>query len=139
MSNDPSCPLLALHTCYCEFTGRKQTFAIWERCWHEWAKFFTLEDLKAVLSYVHRHNKKESWQYSLKLTHLLEPQHFDDLLGEARAHQRTDAAHAQSSSPSNVVVRQFRQSDDTTLNQKPSEQSAKNMAQIMEAMKKAAQ
>ncbi len=75
-----------LHQTYITITGISLNPIFHEQTWHLFCQAgFTEEDLKAVLFWIRKHNAKERYQYSVKLSTLVgDLGHFDELLGLAK-------------------------------------------------------
>jgi len=81
--------LKALHNAYCSATGQQPPYATCERRWFEFVQAdLNQTDLLLVISWIKVQNKKNDYQYSLRIDKLLDLEHFGSLLGEARAWQR---------------------------------------------------
>lgn len=75
---------------YVKITGRDARVAIYEHSlWDYLRAGFTPDDFVCVVTFLLRENKRNKFQYSMKLGHLInDHQRFMDLLGEARAKMR---------------------------------------------------
>lgn len=81
----------SLHTTYVTMTGHQTPFPLCERRWFEWQKYFASDDLKLVIEYVTRLNRKREPQYRIPLRFgsiIGDLERFSDLLGESRADRR---------------------------------------------------
>lgn len=98
----------SLHACYVSCTGLAVNLRVQERAFsHFLSVGYTEDDLRCVLCYLKRENKRmKGAAYSLRLSKLLdfEYRHFDDLLSEARAKERNRVVRT----PAQRVVAQFR-------------------------------
>ena len=89
MTTNPTDILEALHASYCALTGTESKFKVWERRWFEfWQNGFTQSDLECVLKWLMRENRRNDYKRSLSLLKLLDLEHFDAYLSEARAIER---------------------------------------------------
>src|SRR6185295_4995290 len=81
-----------LHDIYVEMTGKCANYSINEAVYHDFIKKgFTCNDLRIVLAYLARENRRmRGAQYSTRLDLLMdwEYRRFDSLLSEAKAHHR---------------------------------------------------
>lgn len=75
---------------YVKITGREARVSIYEHSLFDFLRAgFSSMDFVCVVTFLLRENKRNSYQYSLKLGHLInDHQRFMDLLGEARAKMR---------------------------------------------------
>lgn len=75
---------------YVKLTGREARVQIYEHSLYDFLRAgFSSMDFVCVVTFLLRENKRNSYQYSLKLGNLLnDHQRFMDLLGEARAKMR---------------------------------------------------
>lgn len=99
---DPETNLHDLHRLYCTLTGRNLTYQFYVREWANFAKVFNADDLRAVLAWVDRVNKKREWQYRIR-TDLLkligDLAVFDSLKAEAELDAKARAAKARAWQP----------------------------------------
>lgn len=73
-----------------KLTGRESKLPIYEHALFDFVRAgFTDEDMVAVITFLIRENKRNHFQYSLKLGHLInDHMRFNDLLQEAKARDR---------------------------------------------------
>lgn len=122
--SDPETNLKALHSLYCDLTGRTLTYQFYVREWSDFAKVFTADDLRAVLSWVERENKKREWQYRIR-TDLLriigDLAVFDSLKAEAELDQKAKTAKARAYRPSegDKILGEFRKTEPTAPDRGP--------------------
>lgn len=81
---------------YTRLTGREARVSVYEHALYDYFRAgFTPADLVLVLGYLLRENKRNSYQYSIKLGHLIgDHERFMDLLGEAKAKLRNSVKPA---------------------------------------------
>lgn len=93
--------------CYVRLTGREAKLSVYEFSLFDYIRSgFTVEDMTTVIQFIIKENKRNSFQYSLKLGHLLNDQmRFSDLLQEAKARLRNQK---QPLSPKEKVLQQLR-------------------------------
>lgn len=79
---------------YVKLTGREARVSIYEFSLFDFLRAgFTCEEFVMVLTFLLRENKRNKFQYSIKLGALInDHQRFMDLLGEAKAKQRSTPA-----------------------------------------------
>ncbi|MBE7500205.1 MAG: hypothetical protein HS113_07845 [Verrucomicrobiales bacterium] len=84
-------PIQAAHQLYCQLTGQALTLRFdRERHWFELLRAgFTLEDLRQVITYLQREIRHQRRNVgALKLSNLLQPDHFEEDLNIARVQLR---------------------------------------------------
>lgn len=100
---NPDSTLRQLHACYCELSLQQPPYSTCERRWFEWHKAgFAEDDLRLVIEYVNRVNKKRSWQFHIPLRFdrfIGDLERFGDCLGSARAERRAREHKAKHSYP----------------------------------------
>lgn len=65
-TQDPETNSRSLHDLYCKLTGRHLKYQFYQREWSDFAKTFTADDLKAVLTWVERENSKREKRYQIR-------------------------------------------------------------------------
>ncbi len=92
---------------YIKLTGREARVQIYEHSLFDLLRAgFTPDDFVCVLTFLLRENKRNKFQYSLKLGHLINDHaRFMDLLGESRARQRNAVKAA---TPKEAILEQWR-------------------------------
>lgn len=115
----------AVFDVYCEITHFQPKLAIHERAIAEYLQAgYDQNDLRCVLLFLQRENRRGDRTYSLRLDKLLdfEFRHFDSLLCEARAKERN---RPKPPSNSQRVVEQFRHTK--TVTEQPVARSVKDV------------
>lgn len=99
----------SIHAVFCSATGTTPNLMIHERAYADFiAHGFTGDDLRCVLDYLRRENKRMNGaKFSMRLDRLLdfEYRHFDSILCEARARERNQK---QPLTPREKVLQQLR-------------------------------
>lgn len=92
---------------YIRLTGREARVAIYEHSLFDFIRAgFSSTDFVCVVTFLLRENKRNKFQYSLKLGHLInDHQRFMDLLGEAKAKERNRIKPA---TPKEAVLQAWR-------------------------------
>lgn len=138
---DPETNLHDLHRLYCTLTGRNLTYQFYVREWADFAKVFNADDLRAVLAWVDRVNKKREWQYRIR-TDLLkligDLAVFDSLKAEAELDAKARAAKVRAWQPSesDKILAEFKKTEPTAPDEPPKRVS---LDFIADALKKAKQ
>lgn len=85
-----SATLQAILDAHQRLTGRESKLPIYEHALFDFVRAgFTHEDMATVITFLMRENKRNQFQYSLKLGHLInDHMRFNDLLQEAKARER---------------------------------------------------
>lgn len=121
--------LKAIYDCYCNISGFNPRYAIHERAIAEFVTAgFVEDDLRCVLLFLKRENRRGNCTYSLRIDKLLdfEFRHFDALLSEARCKERNRPKVA---TPAQAVLANFR-STHTTTESAP----AKSVSQLLKEL-----
>ncbi len=92
---------------YVHLTGREARVTIYEHMLFDFFRAgFTCEEFVLVVSFLVRENKRNKFQYSLKLGNLINDHaRFMDLLGECKARERNRVSPPR---PKECVLHQFR-------------------------------
>lgn len=116
MAPDPESSLKSLHDLYCSLTGRNLTYQFYQREWADFAKTFTADDLRTVLTWVERENSKRERQFRIR-TDLLRIigglAVFDSLKAEAELEAKAKAAKGRAwrASESDKTLAEFRKTE----------------------------
>ena len=115
---------------YIKLTGREARVAIYEHSLYDFIRAgFTPSDFVIVVTFLLRENKKNKFQYSMKLGHLInDHQRFMDLLGEAKARERN---RVKPPTAKEIVLEQFRGVTPE------SNGNGRHVSEVFEAMRKA--
>lgn len=107
MSESVQSSIRSVLDAYVRLTGREAKVGIYEFSLYDFVRAgFTAEDMIVVVTFLLRENKRNHFQYSLKLGHLInDHMRFNDLLQEAKAKERN---RNPAPTPKEKVLSQFR-------------------------------
>jgi len=129
MTTDPTPIIAETHRIYCSLTRSEPNLAVWQRRLYDFVQAgYSPQDMEQVLMWLIRENKRNTYQRSLSLLKLMDLEHFDSYLVDARAANR----NFRPVTPKAQVLAQLRPSVDETDSGVP----ARIIGRVMEDMRK---